>query len=79
MNCAILLEFYIFIVCLFQTMVVYEVKPFNVFVVVSTLKGIDSASVHQRKIKCTQGGTLCEALSVKIITLLKPHVHSESL
>lgn len=66
-------------VCLFQTMVVSEVKPFNVFAVISTLIGIDSTSVHQRQIKCTLGGTLCGALSVKIITWLKPHVHSESL
>lgn len=60
-------------------MVLYEIKPFNILTVILTLKGIDSASVHLRKIKCTLGRTLCEALSVKIITLLKPHVHSKSL
>lgn len=69
---------YIFTVCLYQTMVLYEIKSFGIFIVILTLGGIDSAFLHQRKIKCTLGRTLCEALSVKIVTLLKPHVHSKS-
>lgn len=59
-------------------MVLYEIKSFGIFIVILTLGGIDSAFLHQRKIKCTLGRTLCEALSVKIVTLLKPHVHSKS-
>lgn len=44
---------------LYQTMVLCEIKSSDTFIVLSTLKGIDSASVHQRKIKCTLGRTLC--------------------
>lgn len=63
----------------YQTTVHYEVKPFDTFLVIPTLQYIFSVSVHQRQRKCTLGRTLRETLSVKIITLPKPHVHSKSL
>ena len=59
-------------------MVLDEIKSFDIFIVISTLKGIHSASVYQRKRKYTLGRTLCEAPSVKIVTSLKPHVYSKS-
>lgn len=38
--------------------IVLGVKSFDIFIVISALKGIDSASLHQRKIKYTLGRTL---------------------
>ncbi|XP_038382947.1 cornifin-B-like isoform X3 [Canis lupus familiaris] len=41
-----------------QTVVLYEIKPFNIFIVISTFKGIDSAPVHQREDKMHTGQNL---------------------
>lgn len=58
-------------------MVLYEIKSFDICIVIPTLKGINSASVHQED-KVHTGRILCEAPSVKTITWLKPCVYSKS-
>jgi hypothetical protein len=55
-------------------MVLYEIKSFDILIVFLGVMGST-----QRKVKYTLGGTFCEAMSVKIITLHKPHVPQDSL
>lgn len=47
----------------------YEIKSSDIFIVISTFKGIDLVSVHQGKIKCTLGtepfvSSICENHSI---------------